>query len=211
MKIPHIIPLAVGQMAANCYIVSDPDSREGVIIDPGDDPEYISDTVFKHKIIPTRIVATHGHFDHIMGAFALSLGFGIPFFIHGKDVFLVSRMAETARHFLGLSVVDPAPAIDGTLKEGDTVHAGAYPLSVYHLPGHTPGSIGLYEKKSGSLFCGDTLFAGGGVGRTDHAYSSSIDLQKSLRKIFRLPEGTVLFCGHGEPSRVGAEASFHVQ
>lgn len=206
-----VTTLTVGQMAANCYIVSDPALHEGIIIDPGDDPEYISETLLRLKITPTRIIATHGHFDHIMGVLALSLGFTIPFFIHKEDMFLVSRMAETAKHFLGIPVVDPAPMIDGTLGQGDVVQVGGIPITILHLPGHTPGSIGLYDKSSGSLFCGDTIFAGGGVGRTDHSYSSASDLRASLRKILKLPDTTVLLPGHGEQSTVGAESRYHVQ
>ena len=198
-------------MGTNCYIVSDPDSGEGIVIDPGDDPEYISDTLLRLKINPTRIVATHGHFDHIMGVFALKLGFTIPFYIHDLDAFLVSRMAETAKHFLELPVVDPAPTIDGSVHEGDIILVGGTPITVLHFPGHTPGSIGLYDKAGGMLLCGDTIFGGGGVGRTDHTYSSKTELRTSLGKILRLPETTILLSGHGEQSTVGAELHYHVQ
>lgn len=206
-----ITSLTVGQMAAHCYIVSDPKTCEGIIIDPGDDAEYISDTLLKLHLTPIMIVATHGHFDHLMAAYALKLGFGIPFRIHPLDVFLVNRMEQTAKHFLGVPYVDPAPSIDKKLCEGDVIRVGSIRLTVLHTPGHTPGSICLYEKNSGVLMTGDTIFKDGGVGRTDHSYSSHDALLLSLQKILSFPKETRLMPGHGQETTIGAEAIYHVQ
>ncbi len=203
--------LSVGQMATNCYLVSDTKTGEGIIIDPGDDAEYISDTLLKLHITPTKIIATHGHFDHLMAAYALKLGFGIPFCMHPLDTFLVSRMEQTAKHFLGVPYVDPAPSVDTKLREGEVIAVGSIRLTVLHTPGHTPGSICLYEENSGVLFTGDTVFADGSVGRTDHSYSSSEALQSSLKRILSYPLTTRLLPGHGRETTIGAEASYHVQ
>jgi glyoxylase-like metal-dependent hydrolase (beta-lactamase superfamily II) len=211
MKKPVITTLAVGQMAANCYIVSDSDTHEGIIIDPGDDPEYISDTLLKLHIRPVLVVATHGHFDHIMGAYALNLGFGIPFAIHPLDTFLVDRMEETAKHFLQVTYVDPAPSVGRKLANREVIAAGTVRLTVVHTPGHTPGSICLYEKHSGVLFTGDTIFSDGSVGRTDHSYASPLTLAASVRRILSYPAQTKLMPGHGEETTIGDEIGFHVQ
>lgn len=205
------LTLTVGQMATNCYIVFDTATKEGVIIDPGDESEYISETLLSRAIVPIRIIATHGHFDHIMGAYALKLAFGIPFSMHEKDAFLVSRMTETAKHFLQVPHVDPAPIIDTAIQEGDVIDIGSEHLRVMHVPGHTPGSICLYEKKTGVLCCGDTIFAQGATGRTDRSYASRDELRKSVHRILRLPQKTRLLSGHGEETSVAIESGFHVQ
>lgn len=165
--------LVVGQMATNCYLIDD------MIIDPGDDAEYIMSHI-KEK--PKMIVATHGHFDHIMAAYALQLAYNIPFYIHEDDVFLLSHMKSSAKHFLGLKEVDPPPK-PSKIKD----------LSFIHTPGHTPGSICIIA--DGALFTGDTLFADGSVGRTDFSYSNSRDLQKSVARIKALSEHKI-YAGH---------------
>lgn len=168
--------LVVGQMATNCYIVGD------IIIDPGDDAEYIMSRL---DAKPRMIVATHGHFDHIMAAFALQRAYNIPFYIHKDDEFLLKNMRSSAKHFLGLPDVDPPP-----------VPSRLQGISFIHTPGHTPGSICL--KFGDELFVGDTLFAGGGIGRTDFSYSNKKDLEKSIHTILSFPKETKLFPGHGE-------------
>ena len=205
-----IISLTVGQMATNCYILADRDTGEGIVVDPGDDAEYISDRLLREKITPSLVVATHGHFDHIMGAFAVTAGFGIPFAIHKNDEFLVARMPQTARHFLGVAS-DPAPLVSRYLTEGDILQVGTHELTVMETPGHTPGSVCIYDKVENTLFCGDLLFSGGGVGRTDHEYASRTDLVRSIARVMKLPGRTMLYCGHGEMTTIGAESSFHVQ
>ncbi len=207
----RVTTFTVGQMATNCYLLIDPEIRECVIVDPGDDAEYISDKIVSLGLTPTHIVATHGHFDHIMAAFVLKINFGIPFLMNGLDRFLVDRMQSTAKHFLDIVVVDPPPGIDMSIGQGDILDVGHIGVSILSLPGHTPGSIGLYEKKSGILLTGDTLFADGAVGRTDHEYADRGVLKTSVSKILRLPASTRLLPGHGEETSIGAEVMFHVQ
>ncbi|HLD25163.1 MAG TPA: MBL fold metallo-hydrolase [Patescibacteria group bacterium] len=197
-----IITLRVGQMAANCYLVVETKSKEGIIIDPGDDAEYIIDTLTKRGINPTAIIATHGHFDHIMAAFAIQKTYDIPVYVHANDIFLVGRMRESAKHFLGIDT-DPEPDVTPISKK--TLHG----FTMLATPGHTPGSICLAG--DGVLFTGDTIFANGAVGRTDHTYSSHIDLLKSIQSILSLPARTKIYPGHGDPTTVGKERLFHVQ
>ena len=192
----NIQTLPVGQMAANCYIAGN------IIIDPGDDAEYISAKLTDYNIQPIAIVATHGHFDHIMAAFALQLTYNIPVYIHPEDVFLVKRMRESAKHFLGVEP-DPPPAVT------ELTQHSLFGLSILHTPGHTPGSISIVG--DGVIITGDTIFADGAVGRTDHSYSSYDDLHQSITKILNYPASTIIYPGHGEPSTVGKERAYHVQ
>ncbi len=171
--------LVVGQMATNCYIVID--KNKSIIIDPGDDAEYI---ISHLTTKPTMIVATHGHFDHIMAAYALQLAYNIPFYIHDDDIFLLSRMQSSAKHFLGIQEIDPPPVPS---KIGN--------LPFIHTPGHTPGSICL--QFNDILVVGDTMFANG-VGRTDFSYSDRQKLTVSLKKIMSFPKDTRILPGHGK-------------
>lgn len=197
-----IVKLPVGQMAANCYLVQDPSSGELLIIDPGEDANYIAEQVIKLGGIPLAILATHGHFDHILGARELQLTFGIPFYIHAADTFLVARMQETAAHFLGRHIVETSPVIDKTIADKQKIAVGKQTLTVLEAPGHTPGSICLYNEKEHVLFVGDTIFAGGGVGRTDFSYSEPFKLVQSIDRIRSLPGETRVLSGHGEETTI---------
>jgi glyoxylase-like metal-dependent hydrolase (beta-lactamase superfamily II) len=172
-------------MATNCYIAG------GMIVDPGDDAEYI---ISHLTVKPTMIVATHGHFDHIMAAYALQRAYNIPFYIHEDDIFLLGRMQSSAKHFLGLKEVDPPP-VPSKIKD----------LPFIHTPGHTPGSVCLYFKEDNVLFSGDTIFAGGAVGRTDFSYSDKTALTRSVQIILSLPQDTRILPGHGEQTTVREE------
>lgn len=207
----RVITLTVGQMATNCYLLADSETNTCVIVDPGDEAEYITDKITSLALTPTHIVATHGHFDHIMAAFALKANFNIPFLMNGNDMFLADRMQATARHFLGVTAIDPPPTIDVSIADKDILDLGKIGIAVVGLSGHTPGSVGLYEKKSGIMLTGDTLFADGAVGRTDHEYADRKKLKLAITKILRLPGDTRLLPGHGEETTVGAEQHFHVQ
>lgn len=203
-----IITLVVGQMQENCYLVYDSKSLNTVIIDPGDDADYIERIIADNKLIPKLIIATHGHFDHIMAVMELRLAYNIPFKIHKNDEFLVKNMQSSAKHFLGITT-DPPPIIDGFLNPKSGIKIDSIQLETIETPGHTPGSCCFYLKKENILFTGDLLFADGGVGRTDFSYSDAEKLKKSIKKVFSLPLITQILPGHGRSSTLAVEISYY--
>lgn len=231
MKIERYV---LGPLATNCYLVYDESSFEGVIIDPADEGNFISQKILDLGVEPKFIIATHGHFDHLLAALELKLNFNTPFLMHKADIPLLARTQDSARYFTGLKV-DPPANVDKFLKEGDVLKFGQEKLKVIETPGHTPGGICLYGQQESRkrskgrhaefisaskvlnrvqgdkqemvpiLFSGDTLFCQG-VGRTDFSYSSTKDLIKSLKeKILVLPEDTCVYPGHGEVTTIGKE------
>lgn len=201
----QIVRLVVGQMQENCYLVIYENSKEALIVDPGDDAEYIIEHIEKLGVTPTKIIATHGHFDHIMAAYALQLAYKIPFFINDRDIFLVKNMADSAKYFLGLKYVDPAPKITGQLDANETIDIGKTKLQIIETPGHTPGSVSFYIRESHTVIVGDVLFEGGQVGRTDFSYSNQSDLNSSIKKVLSLPGDTIIYSGHGRQTSVESE------
>lgn len=192
--------LILGEMAVNCYLAFDEKSREAIIIDPGDEAEFIEKVINDLELTPTLIVATHGHMDHVMAVFELKLAYKIPFYMSRKDDFLLQRLPQTAKHF---GKVEAFPvSIDKNLSDGDVLKIGGSPFFVIGTPGHTPGSITLASKEAKIAFVGDLIFEGGDIGRTDFSYSSKEKLASSLGKIAKLPPDTKIFPGHGANFRL---------
>lgn len=202
MKYIRVVTIRVGIMQTNCYVLWEESSRNAVIMDPGDDAECIIDHVTRNELIVVAVIATHGHFDHILSAGILTAIYSVPFLIDKKDMFLLDRMNASATHYLGYTVVDPPPDrkiisnLSGTIRIGDSI------LHVIPSPGHTPGGINVYYEDQHLIFVGDTVFAGGLLGRTDHRYSSALDLDSSVKKILSLPGDTRVFPGHGDETTV---------
>jgi len=194
--------LVVGQLQTNCYLVFDKETRKAVIIDPGDDVEFIIQKIKDLDLEPQFILVTHGHFDHILGVLELKLAFKIPFLAHKKDEFLIKRAGKTADYFVkGESNL--IPKIDKYIKEGDQIVFGKKgELKVVETPGHSPGGVVFLTE--GVCFSGDTLFKQA-IGRTDYSYGSSKDLLESLKKIFKLPKETIIYPGHGEATSIEKE------
>ena len=194
--------LVVGQLQTNCYIVWDEKSQKAVIIDPADDADYIIRKIQDLQLKPKYILATHGHFDHVLAIPELKLAINIPFFMHQKDLFLLKRSAETAHFFTGVKG-DPPLLPDRFLKEGDEIKFGQEKLKVIETPGHSPGGVSFLGR--GVVFSGDTLF-NKGLGRTDFSYASDQDIKKSIKaKLFKLPDKTIVYTGHGETTTIGRE------
>jgi len=199
----EIEKLIVGQLQTNCYLVWEEETKKGLIIDPGDDAEYILNRIKDLEIKPEMILATHGHFDHVLGVFELKMALKIPFLIHQEDLFLLKRADKTAGYFRGIKD-GFVPSADGFLKENEKISFGQNSqLKVIETPGHSPGGVAFFSR--GVVFSGDTLFKQG-VGRTDFSYCSQADLIDSIKnKLFKLPDKTIIYPGHGEKTTIGEE------
>ena len=193
--------LAVGQLEVNCFVLACEKTREGIIVDPGDNVSEILGLVAKNDIRIVEIVATHGHFDHIGRAASVVRETGAPFAAHKDDLFIIEGLVDVAA-FFGIET-DPPPKVDRFLDEGDRLRFGEVSLRVIHTPGHSPGSISLAWP--GNAIVGDLIFAGS-VGRTDFEGGDPDLLLESVREqILPLGDTTQLYPGHGPATTVGQE------
>jgi len=197
----NIYPFSLGELQANCYLLQE--GNEAILIDPGDDASFLLEEVQRRNLTLVGILATHGHFDHVMAVGEIQLGVPAPFYIHKRDQFLIDRLETTAEHFLGHRpiVIPPQKTIFLPPEKLEISH---FKFNILYTPGHTPGSVCYYIESEKILFTGDTLFMGA-VGRTDLSYSSREDLASSLHLLARYPEETIIYPGHGEQTILANE------
>jgi glyoxylase-like metal-dependent hydrolase (beta-lactamase superfamily II) len=203
--------LVVGPIETNCFLLADEATGKGTIIDPGGHPERILAAAEEMKLEVQCIIATHGHFDHIAGIPGLKERLGCEFLLHESDLFFVQKSKLAALNW-GFDI-EQVPDPDRYIEDGEIISLGGLKLEVIHTPGHSPGGISLYIREENTLFAGDTLFLQS-VGRTDLPYSSAEDLILSIKnRLYTLPDDTVVYTGHGEPTSIGAEkkGNFFVQ
>ncbi len=195
----------VGPLEVNCYVVADSETKEGMVVDPGDNVEEIYKFIEKEGIKVKYIVNTHCHFDHSGGNKKLKELTGAQLLIHEKEKPILDRM-DTSASLWGF-YVDSSPEPDGYLKDGDVIKVGGIEIEVLHTPGHSPGGICL--KIGNKVITGDTLFAGG-IGRTDFPGGDYDTLIKSIKeKLFTMPEDTEIYPGHGPSSTIKNEKYFN--
>ena len=196
-----IVMIPVGMLEVNSLLAYDSESLEGILIDPGDEPETISSAVCRLGVRLELIVLTHGHGDHLGAVDVLRDEFSLPVAIGRLDGEMLVDPALNLSSAFGASLsMKPA---DRLLDEGDRVAAGPCSFEVLHTPGHTKGSISL--KAAGDVIVGDLIFCGS-VGRTDLPGGSFDLLLRSIReKILTLPDDTRLYPGHGPFTTVGRE------
>jgi hydroxyacylglutathione hydrolase len=195
--------LPVGPLQCNCSIIGDETTREGMVIDPGDDIEDVLDLIEKHNLKIKQIVITHAHIDHVGGAMKLRAATGAPILLNQNDYALL-KMLDVQAAWIGMK--DPGKVeIDHSLGQSDKVQAGSLTADVILTPGHTEGSICLYFPLENKLVAGDTLFAGS-IGRTDLPGGSMEKIIRSLReKVMALPDDTLVVPGHGPLTTIGEE------
>ncbi len=201
----EITTLVVGQLQTNCHIVTDPDTGSCLIVDPGDDGQYIADRILSLSVTPVAIALTHGHFDHILAAFELQHIFTVSCYLHPSDTFLLKRMNSTASYYLNTGVADlPAPFTTPYPRDA-VLEVGTEKMTILPAPGHTPGGVALACSAQGLCLTGDTVFAEGAIGDWRHEYSSKEQLLASVASILSLPPRTRLYPGHGPETTVEAE------
>jgi len=193
----------VGPLQCNCSVIGDEATREGMVIDPGDDIEEILALVHKHNLQIKQIVITHAHIDHVGGAMKLRAATGAPILLNQNDYALL-RMLDVQAAWVGV----PAPGkveIDQSLGSSDKIKAGSLSATVLHTPGHTEGSVCLYFPAEKKLIAGDTLFAGS-IGRTDLPGGSFDKIIRSLHgTLLKLPDDILVVPGHGPLTTIGEE------
>jgi glyoxylase-like metal-dependent hydrolase (beta-lactamase superfamily II) len=203
--IHEIIP--VGMLQCNCSIFGDENSKEALVIDPGDNISGILEILQRHDLRVKAIVITHAHIDHIGGAAKLKKVTGAPVYMNQNDTFLQDNM-EMQAAWLGVPTPDRAE-IDSVARDGDLLRVGTAEFHVLHTPGHTPGSISLWIPAESKLIAGDTLFRDS-IGRTDLPGGDGHQILASIRdKLLPLPEDTIVTPGHGANTTIGREKQFN--
>lgn len=192
----------------NTYVVYDPEKKEAAIIDPGmsrpQEFDAMEKFIVRENLSVTHLINTHLHIDHAIADKWVMEKYGLPVEAHSDDATLGMVLNQQAQRF-GIRGVDAKVEIGKTLKAGDEVRIGNGSLKVLHVPGHSPGSIALYDKEGGFVIVGDTLFEGS-IGRTDLMGGNHAQLIKAITdELLTLPGDTVVYPGHGNPTTIELE------
>lgn len=193
----------VGPLQCNCTILGDEETREAIVIDPGDEIGRIARRLNANGLKLKQILITHAHIDHIGGALKLKRLTGAPILLNENDLPLLAMMDEQAG-WIGGPTPEVAPP-DESLVDGLLVGLEHYPAHVIHTPGHTQGSICLHFVPLNMVIAGDTLFAGS-IGRTDLPGGDSNQIIDSIHtRLLSLPDETKVVPGHGPSTTIGLE------
>jgi hydroxyacylglutathione hydrolase len=199
--------LPVGMLQCNCSIFGDEQSREAIVVDPGDNIPQILEILARHALRVKAIVITHSHIDHIGGAAKLKQATGAPVYMNENDAELRDQLDVQAA-WLGMAPPERTE-IDTPAREGDVLQLGPAEFQILATPGHTQGSISLWIPAENKLVAGDTLFRES-IGRTDLPGGNGRQIVDSIReKLFKLPEDATVIPGHGEPTTIGHEKQFN--
>lgn len=193
--------LIVGNLSTNCHLAWCRDSKEALIIDPGNDAGTILKAIQSLNLKVKYIVNTHGHLDHIGANGELHSALNCPIAIGNLDQGMLTDERENLSYHVGQPVISPAAEI--LLQQGDKLEFGQCTLVVLATPGHTQGGISLYGH--GILFAGDTLFRRS-IGRSDLPGGNQHQLLASIKsKLLTLPDATRVLSGHGAETTIGEE------
>lgn len=193
----HIKTITVGPIETNCYVVSDEQTKECAVIDPGDEGSLIMDYIEGEELTCRCILLTHAHFDHTGAVGELLEETRATLYMNEKDNGVPIGGGEAAFH---------APNGTRFYKDGDVVEVGALRFKVMETPGHTPGCVCLIC--GDAIFSGDTLFRDS-CGRTDFDASNTEDMMASLKRLAQLPGDYEVFPGHMFSTTLDRERRFN--
>lgn len=204
MQVEH---LTVGPVQTNCYLAINKETKEAIIIDPGDDADRIGMRLMQLEAKPVAILLTHGHFDHAGAAKTLAAQYDILVYAHEKE----AETLEDSRMNLSGPLAGGATTyhVDVFLKDEQELTLAGLHIRVLFTPGHTPGGCCYYFPREDVLFSGDSLFCGS-VGRTDFPGGSMRTLVDSVRnKLMSLPENTIVYPGHDIETTIEQERMYN--
>jgi hydroxyacylglutathione hydrolase len=199
---PRIVIGAFGPWETNAYLVWDGRGTDALVLDPGmGATASLVARVGANGLRIHLIANSHGHIDHIYDNAPLKAATGAPLAIHPADAERLS--GENVYGF----TIEPSRA-DRELADGDQLRIGGMVFDVLHTPGHTDGSVCLYEERHGLLLSGDVLFAGS-YGRTDLPGGNDEKMVRSLARLARdLPAEVRVLPGHGPETTIGRERAW---
>jgi hydroxyacylglutathione hydrolase len=191
----------------NGFVLGCERTREGVIIDPGDEVADLLAHVGREQLVIQAILLTHAHVDHVSGVGRAKAALNVPIHLHRDDLFLYDDAVAHGRRF-GIEIAAPPP-VDVFYQGHGPLPFGDYDVFVHHTPGHCPGGVclqvGRRDEAGKDLFVGDTLFAGS-IGRTDLPGGHYETLLTSITKVlYALGDDSRVYPGHGGPTPIGAE------
>jgi len=201
--IVETVPVSVNE--SNCYLVAEDRGCRGVMIDPGADPQIILGRCSALDLSIVKILITHAHWDHIGAVREIKEKTSAEICCHEEDLPFYNALVEQLA-FMGMDG-EPPPPVDHFVGDNEKLSVAGLDFTVLHTPGHSPGSVSYLIENI--LFCGDVLFEGGGVGRTDLPGGSAPQLKDTITdRIFSLPPETVIYPGHGPETTVAKEKTF---
>ncbi len=202
----EIKKFAVNPLQENTLLISD-ETGECVFVDPGFyfpvEHDEIKNYISENNLKPVMIANTHCHFDHIMGVEFIRQEYNIPFVAHPDDAFWVKKAIDQGKMFgFDMKPVNPP---DSFFSENEKLKFGNTEFDIIHVPGHSPGHVVFYSEKEKILIGGDVLFHGS-IGRSDLPGGDQATLISGIKeKLFKLPDETKVYCGHGPETTLGFE------
>ncbi len=199
MKIEKFV---TGIISTNCYLVSNVETHQAVIVDPAAVPKALTEAVERDGLTVEAVLLTHGHFDHTMGLDALLKLWDVPVYVEEEDQEILTdpKLNLSSAYTAGFTFSGAQ-----SVEDGQILSLAGFQFQVLHTPGHTRGGCCYYAASEQVLFSGDTLFQAS-VGRTDFPNSSTLDLLRSIReKLLPLPDETVVYPGHMGETTIGYE------
>lgn len=195
----------------NTFIVWDQD-KNCVIIDPGcydrQEQEELLRFIDEQELKPLALLNTHAHIDHVLGNAFIKRNFDVEFYLHQNDEATLKSVASYS-HLYGFEGYEISPEPTKFLEHGQTLHFGKMEVKVYHTPGHAPGHVVFYFSEGNFVVNGDVLFQGS-FGRIDLPGGDLETLKKSIfETMFKLPDETIVYCGHGPETTIGREKQFN--
>lgn len=181
----------------NCYVIKDKQTSKVCVIDPAFDEHRIKQTIQEIDGILDTVIVTHSHADHIAALAKLVENTDAKVYIHEQDYEGLYNKDLNEEEIVGTKILPVEKERVIKCEEKNKITFGNTTLEVIYTPGHTKGSITLYDEKNNILYSGDTIFSNS-YGRTDLINGSREDMKESLDKMFNRFEDIQVFSGHGE-------------
>lgn len=213
----NITKFTVNDWSENSYLVTsdnkdDKGFKRSFLVDAGffypEERQNLYNFLQENKIKLEAIFLTHTHLDHIFSHGIIKDKFQIPSYAHRLDEVVFNNFfTVTSNYSIPLADVgiESVGTIDSWVEETDSFNLLDHEFRIFHVPGHSPGSICLVSDEQEFIFAGDTLFKGN-IGRTDLEFSNTQDLLTNLQtKVLKLPDTYKVYSGHGSDTTIGHE------